>query len=125
MPECWKRGKTSVLVVQLDQERLDPLVRPAQAAQQLVGVAGPGSLAHDLGPLPALTNTASRSSARPRKSEVTGMSSAAARRSRVDRLGDVWAFSIFESIPLEIPVRSASWPTLRPISSRRPARGWR
>ena len=75
------------------------------------------------GPLPALTKTASRSSDRPRKSEVTGMSSAPASRSRVERLGEVCAFSILESIPLEMPVRSASWPTLRPISRRR-ARTW-
>ena len=69
--------------------------------------------------MPALTNTASLSSARPRNMEVTGMSSADESRSRVERLGDVCAFSIFDSIPLEIPVRSASWPTFRPISSRR------
>ena len=50
---------------------------------------------------------------------MSGMSSADANRSMVDRLGEVWAFSIFESIPLEIPVRSASWATFSPISSRR------
>src|SRR5580700_10847278 len=51
--------------------------------------------------------------------EVTGMSSADESRSRVERLGDVCAFSIFDSIPLEIPVRSASWATFNPISWRR------
>src|ERR1700728_1326905 len=71
------------------------------------------------GPVPALTNTASRSSAKPRNSAVTGISSAAERRSTVERLGDVWAFSIFDNMPLEMPVRSASWPTLSPISRRR------
>ena len=47
------------------------------------------------------------------------MSRAAASRSMVDRLGEVCAFSIFESMPLEMPDRSASCPTLRPISRRR------
>ncbi len=54
MPVCWKSGKTSVLVVERDEQRLDPLVRPAQAAQQLVGVPGPGALADDLGPAAGL-----------------------------------------------------------------------
>src|ERR1700678_1120771 len=75
MPACWKRGKTSVLSARetssgstrLEGPRRLPrssevlagrgslrtlagLVGPAQAAQQLVGVAGPRSLPHDLGP---------------------------------------------------------------------------
>jgi hypothetical protein len=47
------------------------------------------------------------------------MSSAAANRSRVARLGEVWAFSILDSIPLEMPERSASCPTVSPMSWRR------
>ena len=36
------------------------------------------------------------------------MSRAEERRSSVERLGDVCAFSIFDSMPFEIPVRSAN-----------------
>jgi hypothetical protein len=93
------------------QQRFESFVGAAQAALVPLRTIS--------GPAPALTNTASRSSARPRNSEVTGMSRAAASRARVARLGEVWAFSILESMPLEISLRSASWLTDRPISWRR------
>ena len=59
-------------------------------------------------PCPAGVKTASRSASTPRNSAVTGTRSASANRDRLDRLHDVCAFSIFDSIALLIPVSVAS-----------------
>ena len=48
MPECWKRGKTSVSSSSLTSSGSTRLYGPRRAAEQLVGVAGPRPLAHDL-----------------------------------------------------------------------------
>jgi hypothetical protein len=47
------------------------------------------------------------------------MSSALASREIVARLGDTWAFSIFETIALDMPTRFASSAELSPISRAR------
>src|SRR5690349_17277882 len=69
-------------------------------------------------PLPALTKSTSCSSFRPRKKAVTGTFSASDSRASVARLGEACAFSIFDSMPLDKPVSSASWPTVSVSCSR-------
>jgi hypothetical protein len=94
-------------------------VRAAQLAEQRVLVADPAARATICAPPSAGVNTASRSStSAPRNNAVTGTSSAAASRASVVRLDDVKLFSIFESIALEIPARTASSPTVIPRARR-------
>src|SRR5579862_1524761 len=71
-----------------------------------------------LSPRPALTNRTSCSSFSPRKNAVTGTWSASDSRASVARLGDAWAFSILDSMPLESPLSAASWPTVHPSCRR-------
>src|SRR5690242_11459331 len=58
------------------------------------------------------------SSFSPRKNAVTGTWSASDSRARVARLGDAWAFSIFDSMPLDSPLSAASCPTVQPSCRR-------
>ena len=65
-------------------------------------------------PVPRATYDAGRSESAPRNSDVTGTSSPVASRARVERLHEVWAFSILLSIALEMPTFSAISPTDNP-----------
>jgi hypothetical protein len=83
-----------------------------------VVVAHPGTALHDPATAAGRGEHASRCASAPRNSELTGTSSALASRASVVMSQEVAAFSIFDSIALEIPTRSAISPTVSPVSSR-------
>jgi len=70
----------------------------------------PGAPLDDPATRAGRVKTASRCVSAPRNSAVTGTSSALASRASVVRLHEVAAFSILDSMALEIPTRSAISP---------------
>jgi hypothetical protein len=74
-------------------------------------------------PLPALTNEQSRRSSLSANSRLTGTLSALANASSVAREGEIDAFSIFDSMPAEIPAAVPSSATVK-SSDLRKRRTW-
>ena len=98
-----EEGENLGLVVELHQQRLDPLVGPAQAAEQLVGVSGPRSLAHDLGAAPGLDEDGVAFLGEAPEQRGDRHVERAGEALEGGEAGEVCAFSILESIPLEMP----------------------